>query len=312
MCKHIYCPENNYTEGTPFTYLISWSHLDIHYYGVRYSKDCHPKDIWNNYFTSSIPVENFRELNGEPDIIKVNFIFDSGDEARAYEEHFLRENNCVKDFKWLNLCNGGKDYCCTGHTEETKQKMSESHTGKSSGMLGKHHSEETCNRISESNKGKIKSEETLTKLRKPKKCKDNYFELKKGFIWINDGVTNKMIDPATFSEYPGWEQKMFLSDDTLQKRKDYIKNDIWINNGIVNKRIKPELIQEYLNEGWQLHKIKGQPGLPHTDETKLKLSEYFKGSKWMNDGNVSRQIKPEHIQEHLNLNWTFGRLKYHK
>lgn len=40
------------------------------------------------------------------------------------------------------------------HTEETKRKMSESRTGTGNSMYGRHHSEETKKKISEANKGK--------------------------------------------------------------------------------------------------------------------------------------------------------------
>ena len=62
------------------------------------------------------------------------------------------------------------------HSEETKQKISESHKGKqfseehkqklSEALKGKQHSEETKRKISEANKGKQLSEETKQKLRK--------------------------------------------------------------------------------------------------------------------------------------------------
>ena len=43
------------------TYLIRWSHLNRWYYGVLYSRACHPSDLWVSYFTSSELVSAFRE-----------------------------------------------------------------------------------------------------------------------------------------------------------------------------------------------------------------------------------------------------------
>jgi tRNA-dihydrouridine synthase len=186
----IYDPENNYEIGTPFTYLIGWTELDIFYYGVRYSKDCHPDDLWSSYFTSSTPVKKFRKLNGEPDLIKVDFVFYTAKEATAYEHQFLKENNCVKDSKWLNLGNGGEDFCnleCSEETrqkmrkpksEETRQKMSDARRGKklseehckniSDAQKGKTHSDEAKQKISDARRGKKLSEEHKQKMRKPK------------------------------------------------------------------------------------------------------------------------------------------------
>ena len=66
----------------PFTYLIGWSHLDKWYYGVRYKKDCHPNDLWKDYFTSSREVEKFRKNNGEPNILEIRQTFTNGIQAR--------------------------------------------------------------------------------------------------------------------------------------------------------------------------------------------------------------------------------------
>ena len=56
----------------PYTYMIGWSRLDQWYYGARYAQNCHPSDLWTTYFTSSKTVASFRELYGEPDIIRVD------------------------------------------------------------------------------------------------------------------------------------------------------------------------------------------------------------------------------------------------
>jgi len=42
-----------YQSNLPYTYLIGWSNLNTWYYGRRTSKNCHPSDLWQKYFTSS-------------------------------------------------------------------------------------------------------------------------------------------------------------------------------------------------------------------------------------------------------------------
>ena len=37
----------------PYTYLIGWTNYDMWYYGVRYTKDADPNELWKKYFTSS-------------------------------------------------------------------------------------------------------------------------------------------------------------------------------------------------------------------------------------------------------------------
>ena len=64
---------------TPYTYLIGWSHLNTYYYGVRFANNnkdiANPDELWVTYFTSSKYVSEFRELNGEPDIVEVRKTF---------------------------------------------------------------------------------------------------------------------------------------------------------------------------------------------------------------------------------------------
>ena len=104
-------PKNNYTlhhtatDRTPYTYLIGWKSLDKWYYGVRYGRGVHPSDFWVSYFTSSRHVKNFREVNGEPDVIEIRKIFDSVDSARNWEHRAIFRMNMVFDQKFLNRTN---------------------------------------------------------------------------------------------------------------------------------------------------------------------------------------------------------------
>jgi hypothetical protein len=47
----------------------------MNYYGVRFSKDCHPSDLWKTYFTSSYYVTEYRKEHGDPDIVEIRKIF---------------------------------------------------------------------------------------------------------------------------------------------------------------------------------------------------------------------------------------------
>ena len=81
----------------------------------------------------------------------------NGDIPEGYDVHHKdgnRQNNSIYNLELLTIkehheLHGSNIY------KETKKKMSESHKGKSSHMLGKHHSEETRNKISENKKGTI-------------------------------------------------------------------------------------------------------------------------------------------------------------
>lgn len=119
--------------GTPFTYYISWSKLDIHYYGVRFANGCDPSDLWTKYFTSSEIVKEFRKNHGEPDIIQVRKIFTDFNKARIWESRVLRKLKVKKKSNWLNDGMGiafnwksGKEHQNYGRvfSEEARKKQS--------------------------------------------------------------------------------------------------------------------------------------------------------------------------------------------
>ena len=76
----------------------------------------------------------------------------------------------------------GKPYGMNGkhHSEDTRNKMSESKKGENNPLFGKHHSEESRKKMSESKKGKQHSAETRKMMS----------EAHKGKHWYNNGVTS--------------------------------------------------------------------------------------------------------------------------
>ena len=152
----------------PYTYYVSWSSLDRHYYGARYAQNCNPDDFWISYFTSSKLVKKYREEFGEPDVIEVRRVFDDARSAKRWEAKVLKKLNVLKSDRWLNANIGGDQFIIQKHSEETKKKMrennatkrpeikkmiSERQTGSGNSFYGKHHSEEAKRIKSEKNKG---------------------------------------------------------------------------------------------------------------------------------------------------------------
>lgn len=112
----------------PYTYCISWTHLDVHYYGVRYAKEIiglkPEEDFWIRYFTSSEYVEKFREKHGEPDRIKICQRFDNAEDAKLWEEKFLRRMDVIHEERWLNKSFSDGNFCNPGHDETARLKIS--------------------------------------------------------------------------------------------------------------------------------------------------------------------------------------------
>ncbi len=67
------------------------------------------------------------------------------------------ECGMVRNPKWLNSANGGKEFYCTEKTEETRKKMKGNKNGK--GNSNKPKSEDHRRKIGESRRGILKSDE---------------------------------------------------------------------------------------------------------------------------------------------------------
>lgn len=174
---------------TAYTYLITHKPTNQLYYGVRHSvnrKNMDPEqDLWVDYFTSSKAVHALIEEWGKDTFdIKIDRLFDTAEEAIAYEEQYLK-NNLTEQYLNGNI-NGAVlpkqeyfDKISEYHkgkpkSEEHKRKISESNKGISSTwnsrpeyrakmsaimkgegnpMFNKKHTDETRRKISEANKG---------------------------------------------------------------------------------------------------------------------------------------------------------------
>lgn len=110
----------------PFTYSITHIPSGVHYYGVRYGKNCSPADLGTTYFSSSILVKKliFEEstLNFK---FRVRKIFQTKQKAVAWERKFLTRVNASASSKWFNKHNGNRHASKGGYKldEVTKQKM---------------------------------------------------------------------------------------------------------------------------------------------------------------------------------------------
>lgn len=88
-----------------YTYLIGWKSHSKYYYGVRYGNmpiRSPEDDFWIHYFTSSNYVKNFREIHGEPDLIRIHRQFSDKKEAIDFEEQMLKKLMDVNKTRWSN------------------------------------------------------------------------------------------------------------------------------------------------------------------------------------------------------------------
>lgn len=145
-----------------YTYLIGWTELNKYYYGVRYSKDCHPSDLFVKYFTSSKQVHKLMKQS-EPDIIQIRKTFSTVEQAVKWESTVLRRLDVIHNDLWLNQNWKGRIRVFGPHTEETRRKMSLAHAGKTRSKRGPH-SEETKHKMRAAAMGRKHTEETRRKM----------------------------------------------------------------------------------------------------------------------------------------------------
>jgi hypothetical protein len=80
----------------------------MNYYGVRYSKNCHPNDLFVTYFTSSKHVSKYILEHGAPDIVEIRQTFSGEDRvalAQSWEYRVLSRLNASNRTDYLNKTN---------------------------------------------------------------------------------------------------------------------------------------------------------------------------------------------------------------
>lgn len=216
--------------STFYTYFIGWSSFQRYYYGVRYSNNSHPSDLFVTYFTSSKHVKAFIDKNGLPDVIQVRKTFTTKEAARNWENRVLRRMDVLHDPRSLNMTNNyafrsenrTPEHCAnlskalTGrapvfkgrtHTPEKRAQISANRKGQKTSRIYTPLSDETKKKLSASKKGRP-STQIYTEERKSassKQCYDNGFnKIVSGTMWINNGLKNKRIKPEQLESYPGF------------------------------------------------------------------------------------------------------------
>lgn len=92
----------------PYTYLIYCIPTKQFYYGVRYSKNCHPNDLWKTYYTSSTYVRHLIKEYGKDSFkYEVRRTFTSSYKAKQWETKVLKKMNVTARPDFINKSNSG-------------------------------------------------------------------------------------------------------------------------------------------------------------------------------------------------------------
>lgn len=124
------------------------------YIGITRQKN--PNNRWrkgrgyNIYFKRA--VEKYGWENFTHEILFSNL---SEEQAKQLEIELIEKYQSTNQEYGYNITLGGEGGNGYKHTQETKQRISNTEKGRTSPMKGRHHSEQTRKKLSESNKGKI-------------------------------------------------------------------------------------------------------------------------------------------------------------
>jgi hypothetical protein len=131
----------------PYTYLIKHKPTNRVYYGMRAANKVLPEqDLWQHYFSSSPKVQQLIEETGRDSFdIEIRQVFETKEQAVAWETRVLRRCKVLHDARWINQNVAG--YIVP--TEESRKKISEYHKDKPK-------SEEHREKIRQGNIGKKK------------------------------------------------------------------------------------------------------------------------------------------------------------
>jgi hypothetical protein len=112
----------------PYTYLIKHRPTGQVYYGVRSANKVNPhEDLWNDYYTSSPRVQRLIEETGKESFdVEIRRVFETKEQAVAWETKVLRRCKVLHDPKWINQNVSG--YIIP--TEESNKKISDFHKDK--------------------------------------------------------------------------------------------------------------------------------------------------------------------------------------
>ena len=228
--NYIYETIHSAGDRTPYTYLIGWSKLNIWYYGVRFAKGCHPSDLWIKYFTSSRIVKRFVLDNGPPDMISIDRVFNSIDDARLYEHRELTNLNAITRNDFLNKSSGLgippmpgylNPFFGKTHSKETRIKISKANKGRI-------HTDEFCKKISEKLSGinhpfygKKHNDETIEKMRKIK------------FGKKNPTISISEINPEAYKILTN--KQILLEYKNLGKSSNFIAKELGVNSTTVRR-----------------------------------------------------------------------------
>lgn len=308
-----------------------------YYFGVHSTNN-----INDNYYGSGLIIKKLYKKYGysifKKEILK---FFNNDVEMYEYEQMHVNKN-IINDENCYNLCVGGKGgrkdtiivfdennnkIVITNNNEKYLQGIYKSiNVGENNPMYNKQHTKEYKQKMSIFMKEYCKTHKRI--MSEEEKEKHKLANINR--ITIFKYIDNKTKIKRVYEE----ELNTYLLNGWIKS-----KGKIYINKNKINKLIGHTKIFNYLNDGWKEGKyIKTKEEIsleksrslkeyykkhPQTikESVKLKISETLKNrfkdktncfnynKKLMNNGIITKWIDKQDVDEYLNKNWVFGKIK---
>jgi hypothetical protein len=233
----------------PYTYLIRHRPTNRVYYGMRAANKVDPEqDLWQHYFTSSPKVQQLIEETGQDSFdIEIRRVFNTKEQAVAWETRVLRRCRVLEDDRWINQNVAG--YIVP--TEESRKKISDFHKGKAK-------SEEHKKNLSESQKGKPK----VNSKNQTPEYRTLMSQLKSGsgngrFGKEVSEETRRRISEAKKGKQIAHNKGKPMSEEQKQKLRE----------AMLGRKVDPEVLAR---------RVKSQTGKKRTPEQRAKIAAALK------------------------------------
>ena len=218
------------------------------YYGVRYANNCHPRDLWSIYFTSSANVKKLIALYGKDSFkTEIRKTFNDANAAIAWEKRVTRKiiswPNCLNKSSWPAVsiesrARGNKSksivqedgltiFQKAGMTWKMKKNNVDPETGSTFAEIRKRKFNEALDR----NGTRAKSQEFKKKMRDNNPSKRPEVKHK-----ISNTLKSRFSSGQIIPHMTGKKLK-YLSDKMMGNQ--ITKGLIWVNDGVKDYRHNP-------------------------------------------------------------------------
>ena len=291
--------------------------------GKKYIGKRKSKVFLDDYFGSGILITKAVKKYGKANFIVriIEKIDGDRDVLNEREQYWIKYYDAVNNDNFYNISKGGDGGF---HSLETNEKIRNTLKGKTyEERFGLKRANEIKEKISKSNTGKHHSEEMKKRLSESKMGENNPMFNLKGELspFFGRNLSKEVKEKISISVKNHFNN---LSDDeknrrreaqilaqTGSKRSEETKARMKAaqNRPEVKKKRSESLKNVPRTDEWRQKISEATKGKIITEEQKQKISNTIKGSKWMNNGVVSLQVKPHEIDKYILQGYMFGTLR---